>query len=175
MLRHATYQDGLETKRYGKAYPRVHHIVSTAHAAQWTDGGGFIEDTSPQQFAPWLDEQIATGHIDADTSRPMPPAESDIVTGNFRKHKLDCDNCGGPLRVLAGKLASCEHCQSQYYLEGYDPHDLPEMPWDQKPAQPYYLGGGVSARTQLKPYVDNEWEDYDPPPRPDPNVTDVMR
>lgn len=70
---------------------------------------------------------------------------------NFKKHKLDCDNCGGPLTVGNNNIASCSFCNSQYYLEGFkkDYSDDWEYEHDYI-AEPYYVDGGVSMRSASK-------------------------
>lgn len=77
----------------------------------------------------------------------------------FKKHKLDCDTCGGPLTVMEGQLAVCEFCKSQYYLEGYEARKIEpdyDPDWAKTPywqeggavmrTSPYYVDGGVSVR-----------------------------
>lgn len=65
----------------------------------------------------------------------------------FKKHKLDCDNCGGPLTMGNNNIASCNFCNSQYYLEGFkrDYSDDWEYERDYDPG-PYWVDGGVSLR-----------------------------
>jgi hypothetical protein len=130
------YQDGLETKQYG--------VIDVKDSITYHDLRTIPRNprTAPDEFEPsgsqWKD-----------------PTET--FRGNFHKHKINCDSCGAPLENISNKIATCEFCQSQYYLEGYEKIDVSVSA--SAPAHSinvgnsYWVDGGVSMRDSPASYA----------------------
>jgi hypothetical protein len=88
----------------------------------------------------------------------------------MKKEKISCEQCAAPLTITDRKLAICEFCKSQYYLDGYDgpitttgynydtnsrKNILDNLYWrkdwvDAEPTwkpEPVWVDGGVSSRS----------------------------
>jgi len=97
--------------------------------------------------------------------KPANPQAEEKVEEKFKIHKLVCDACGSPLRLLGGRLATCDFCHSQFYLEGFNPDTPPPEPMGY--SEPRYSGvsaywadGGVSIRA-IDPYAHGKWMEWE--------------
>jgi len=113
----------------------------------WHNGGVSIRSVRSSEYASWAD---------FDDPETGPPA--------FKQHKLACSACDGPLSLLGGKLAYCEFCKSQYYLEGFDP-DV-HVPEAYPSKSRHSLDTSYWMADRPRPPV---------PPRPRPNLTRTVR
>lgn len=78
----------------------------------------------------------------------------------FHINKLECVNCTGTL-TIAGKIATCEFCSSQFYLEGYSDYGYTNSTayHDHGYSNPYLVDGGVSLRRPNHNFNRVKWDD----------------
>lgn len=140
------------------------HIVFSGRKEAWREilesAGMRVEAVNATYVSGEWGVQIA---VPPSLRKPAEPPAEEKMEEKFKIHKLVCDACGSPLRLLGGKLATCDFCHSQFYLEGFNPDTPPPAPMGY--SEPRYSGvssywadGGVSLR-RVNQSAYAEWTD----------------